>query len=376
MARSVRRWYIDMKEQSGCQSFNPYTKAKVKDLQGCQDRIVLSQSGTVKPGLAVQETITLANDDEPPMVITREVTELKKGPLAAELFNAPADYKQVSTTMDLYRGPVMPQAAQSVAPGASVLYAPPQGNQRPNVPNMPSVAQMMNPATLLAMQQQMMAGPQPMDLGGTGMFAMGGMPRIGAPQGSTPVAAPQALRPKAAGKIRIGVAPPDAQVGQGNNAGADYSTPIRNVMVALMNGPAVEVAALDARVPVQLQAEAQQKECDLILYSKVIVKHNSGGFGKLMKMAAPVASVVPIVGMSGSIGSGCVSRSYFGAAVSRIQWADQVEGRCYGAIPAEPDRAVFPQAAERTCGQGQVQRRRRAYASSDAGSFNRPDRSH
>ncbi len=138
---------------------------------------------------------------------------------------------------------------------------------------------------------------------------------VGAPQGGAPVAAPQALGPKATGKIRIGVAPPDAQVGQGNNAGADYSTPIRNVMVALMSGPAVEVAALDSRVPVQLQAEAQQKECDFVLYSKVIVKHNSGGFGKLMKMAGPVANVVPIVGMTNSIGS-AVTAQVAGAAAS------------------------------------------------------------
>ena len=37
--------------------------------------------------------------------------------------------------------------------------------------------------------------------------------------GSSASCIPQALGPKAPGKIRIGVAPPDAQVGQGNNAG-------------------------------------------------------------------------------------------------------------------------------------------------------------
>jgi hypothetical protein len=177
------------------------------------------------------------------------------------------------------------------------------------------VAQMTALAAQHAMQQQMMGRAQQMDLGGTGMLSMNGMPAVGAPQGGAPVAAPQALGPKAAGKIRIGVAPPDAQLGQGNNAGADYSNPIRNVMVALMSGPAVEVAALDSRVPVQIQAEAQQKECDLILHSKVIVKHNSGGFGKLMKMAAPIANVVPIVGMSGSLGSAAAAQAA-GAAAS------------------------------------------------------------
>ena len=50
---------------------------------------------------------------------------------------------------------------------------------------------------------------------------------------------------------------------------ADYSTPIRNAMILLMNGPAVEVAALDSRVPMQVQAEAQQKQCDYVLFSSV-----------------------------------------------------------------------------------------------------------
>jgi hypothetical protein len=161
----------------------------------------------------------------------------------------------------------------------------------------------------LAAQQQAQAQQMGLD--------RSGMPGMGEPQGSAPVAAPQALGPKAAGKIRIGVAPPEAQLGQGNNAGADYSTPIRNAMVALMSGPAVEIAALDSRVPVQLQAEAQQKECDFILYSNVSVKQSSGGFGRFMKMAAPIAtSVVPVAGMGGSLGGAAAAQAAGAVAAS------------------------------------------------------------
>ncbi len=204
------------------------------------------------------------------------------------------------------------------------------------------VTQMMVPAG----QQQMILRAQQMGLGGPGMLSMNGMPAVGAVQGGAPVVAPQALGPKAAGKIRIGVAPPDAQVGQGNNAGADYSTPIRNVIVALMSGPAVEVAALDSRVPVQIQAEAQQKECDLILYSKVILKHNSGGFGKLMKMAGPIANVAPIVGMSGSLGTAAAAQaaqtavSVSVAAASAQQLAIQQLAGFNGQIKSKDDITV------------------------------------
>jgi hypothetical protein len=82
-----------------------------------------------------------------------------------------------------------------------------------------------------------------------------------------------------------------------------------------MSGPAIEIAALDSRVPVQLQAEAQQKQCDYVLFSSVTVQHSSSGFGKFMKMAAPVASVVPMVGMAKGM-SGAVAAQAAGAAAS------------------------------------------------------------
>jgi len=134
---------------------------------------------------------------------------------------------------------------------------------------------------------------------------------------AAPVAAAQPVAPKAPGKIRIGVAPAQAQVGQGSNAQGDYGSPIRNSIILMMSGPAVEIVALDARIPIQVQAEAQQKECDYILFSGVAVKHagGGGGFGKFMKMAGPAASVIPMVGMAGGMG-GAVAGQVAGVAAS------------------------------------------------------------
>ncbi len=129
-----------------------------------------------------------------------------------------------------------------------------------------------------------------------------GMPNMqGATQNASPT--PQALGPKAPGKIRIGIAPAQAQLGQGNNAQSDYGTPIRNSIVSTMSGPAVEIAPLDSHIPVQLQAEAQQKECDYILLSSVTVKHNGSNFDKYMKMGSAAASFNPMVMMTRSMGA-------------------------------------------------------------------------
>lgn len=153
---------------------------------------------------------------------------------------------------------------------------------------------------------------------GQGLMGQGLMPQ-GAQQtvAGAPVAAPQVLGPKAPGKLRIGVAPPDAQLGQGSQAGADYSTPIRNVEIALMSGPAIEIAALESHVAMQLQAEAQQKQCDFILMSGVTVKHSTGGgFGKFMKIGSTAANFTPVGMMTKGVGGMVAAQA--GAAASQI----------------------------------------------------------
>ena len=129
----------------------------------------------------------------------------------------------------------------------------------------------------------------------------GGQPTA---RNSAPIQAPQTLGAKTPGKIRIGIAPAQAQLGQGNSTQGDFGAPIRNAIVLMMSGPAVEIAALDSRLPIQTQAEAQQKECDYVLYSNVTVKQNKGGgFGKFLKAAGPMAGMIPMAGgMGGAMG--------------------------------------------------------------------------
>ena len=109
--------------------------------------------------------------------------------------------------------------------------------------------------------------------------------------------------------------------GQGTNAGGDYSTPIRNAEIALMSGPAVEIAGLDSHISMQLQAEAQQKQCDFILFSSVEVKHSSGGgFGKFAKFGSMAASMTPMGAMAHGMGGAVAAQ---GAAMAASQIAQQ-----------------------------------------------------
>jgi hypothetical protein len=108
-------------------------------------------------------------------------------------------------------------------------------------------------------------------------------------------------------KSRICLVLPRAQLGQGSS-GADVGEPVRQTLLSYLNGPTVDLVSLAARIPVQVDAEAQQAACEYILYTSVVQKKGGGGFGKLLAAAAPIASVagmmVPGVGgMTGNYGA-------------------------------------------------------------------------
>jgi len=342
-------WYADIaKEQAGCAHFVP----PVRQGDTCHDAVISRRIGSGKPGYPMVETITMHNADASATTVTTQTEEVSKQEnLPAELFDIPPGYHQVATAAGLHgvaqplqQGSPNPQA--SAAP-VSTTMASAQSAAQP-APDPTAKKKKFNPfgaVTQMAAQKSPMAQAQQLaGMGGNaaagggvasgmasmmgnmgGAQGMGGMTGMGQQQlASTNVAAPQPLGPKAAGKIRVGIAPPDAQLGQGNNAGADYSTPIRNAIVALMSGPAVEIAALDSHIAMQLQAEAQQKQCDYILYSSVAVKHSAGsGFGKFMKMAAPVANMTPMGMMAHGMGSAMAMSAASAAASAAAQQAQQ-----------------------------------------------------
>lgn len=336
-------WYADIaKEQAGCAHFVP----PVRQGDNCHDAVISKRIGSGKPGYPITETITMHNADASATTVTTQTEELsKKENLPDELFDVPPGYHQVGSAAQLLgaaqalqQDSTNPQAMASAVASAS---AQPVSQPAPEPVAKKKKFSPFGALTQMAAQKSPMAqATQFIGMGGNGGSAsmasamasmmgnvggaqgMSGMPGMAGKQGpaSTNVAAPQALGPKAAGKIRVGVAPPDAQLGQGNNAGADYSTPIRNAMIALMSGPAVEIAPLDSHIAMQLQAEAQQKQCDFVLYSSVAVKHSAGGnFGKFMKMAGPVANMTPM----GMMAHGMGSMMAMTAAQAAVQQAQQ-----------------------------------------------------
>jgi hypothetical protein len=327
-------WFADLtKEQSSCLSLVPPIQQGI----GCNDRVISRRPGTGKPGYPLQESITMPASDGSKTTVGIQISELNKEKLPAELFDVPAGYRQVKSLAELNgAAPTTSTGAQTAqAMTSPTQQAIPQGmtqgtpamngGLRPNVPQVmggPNAAMAIQVSALAQAQQMAMGQSAYLSPGSGGTPHISGMPQMmgGNQATGAQVASPQPLGPKAPGKIRIGVASPDAQVGQGNNAGADYSTPIRNAEIALMSGPAIEITALDARVPMQLQAEAQQKQCDYILFSGVTVKHSSGGFGKFAKFGGMAASMTPMAGMGRGMGGAIAAQT---ASMAASQMAQQ-----------------------------------------------------
>jgi hypothetical protein len=197
-----------------------------------------------------------------------------------------------------------------------------------------------------------------------------GLPVTANTQGaaSAAVPPPQALGPKAPGKIRIGIAPTQAQLGQGSSGQGDYGTPIRNAIVSTMSGPAVEIAALDAHIPIQLQAEAQEKQCDYILLSVVTVKHNTSSFDKYMKMGSTAANFNPMIAMTRSMGTMAAQASQVATQAAAMTAQQQVASQLAsfnGQIKTKDDVTVDYQLYPTGQGQPKLQSSLKGKAKSD-----------
>ena len=101
-----------------------------------------------------------------------------------------------------------------------------------------------------------------------------------------------------AGTPLVCVAMPKAQLGQGNNSPTDVSEPVRATLNKYMAGPSVQLMPLDARIAIQIEAEAAQKSCNYVLQTSVTQtkKTSSRGFFKAL---APLAGALPMLGAAG-----------------------------------------------------------------------------
>jgi hypothetical protein len=115
---------------------------------------------------------------------------------------------------------------------------------------------------------------------------------------ATPAATPGDKKP---GIIRIGIAMPKAQLGQGQQ-GPSAGEPLRVMLTQYLAGPSVETIAIVALLPDQMEAEAKSKQCDYLVFSSLTQKKPTGGMG-FLKNASSLSNMIPMVGMVNSVGA-------------------------------------------------------------------------
>jgi hypothetical protein len=275
-------WYIDFNIEFDCGNQNSGGYAPPAQSSGCRDEYRTKQVGTARTGYPVLLTTTIFDESgKQQFIFTQEVVEISPATLDAALFEIPADYREVKDRQQMFSAGALASAAQ--------------------VPN--ETAATSNPSGLSTSVQ--------------GQAAAGAAATIG---------------PKKQGVMRIGVPLPKVTAaGEGLNP-AMLAEAGRNTVVSILGGPTFEVIALEARLAQHIEAEAKQKECDYILFADLAHKKGGGGgFGGMLKKAAPVADVVPYAGgRAGAIAGTAARVAIYTAAdlASAIKAKDELSLDC------------------------------------------------
>ncbi len=145
---------------------------------------------------------------------------------------------------------------------------------------------------------------------------------------STPRTAAEVALPssKKEGVVRVGVAIPIAQMGQGV-PGSTVAEPLRVLFLQHLAGPTLEAIPIAAVQPTQVDAEAKANNCDYILYSSLSQKRGGGAGLSMLRNAAPMLSMVPMFGAAVSIGGMIAARAASVALAGGLSAATAVKAK-------------------------------------------------
>jgi hypothetical protein len=241
-------WYIDAAFALDCGSQN-YTGYKSQASGGCRDRYETKQLGTAKRGYPVWEKTTMFDQNGVASFSTiNEVVELSQATLDASLFEIPDGYREVKDFASAYS-----TASNTTSNNESAV----------------------NNASGINGNVKSLASQSTSDATST-------------------------TNVKKEGVIRLGLAAvKTGSVGDGLNA-RDLALAVQNSLTEYLKSPKLEVVPIEARLASAIEAEAQQKQCDFVIYANV--SHKKGGGGGFGSMFG--SSGASIIGSSVGYGAG------------------------------------------------------------------------
>ena len=221
-------WYIDAAFALDCDSSRAYSNYSPKVSGGCRDRYETKTIGLAKKGYPVWEKMTMFGPNgAESFSTTNEVIEFSQATLDPSLFDVPEGYREV----------------QDFASAFASAYSAPATNDTDATPS------------------------------------------TTVPSTATTTATTSTVGPKQAGVIRLGVAAvKTGNVAENVNA-SELALAVRNSLLQQLKATNVEAVPIDA-TGAAIQAEAQQKECDYVVYANVSHKKGGGGFGSMLGNSA------------------------------------------------------------------------------------------
>lgn len=250
-------WYIDAAFVLDCDYRSAAAYNNAAQAGGCRDEYRTKQVGVAKLGYPVLVTTTLFDEQgNESFTFSQEVLEIANAVLDNALFDAPADYRQVSDMSEVYSAAAMSSSAQ-------------RDDENNNATG--------------------------------GSSGSGGAAKMN----------DGAVGAKRAGVVRVGVALTKTMAAADYVDASSLADAVRDRLVSNLNGAPVEVVALEARQPQGVESEAKQKECDYVLYTTVSHKKGGGGggFGSFLKKSAAIAGGVVAPAEGGGQGGGGVAGS-------------------------------------------------------------------
>jgi hypothetical protein len=251
-------WYIDAAFALECDSSRAYANYRPHGSGGCQDRYETKTIGTAKKGYPVWEKTTMFGPGGAESFSTiNEVVEFSNATLDQSLFEIPEGYREV----------------EDFASAMSAAYANPTADTSTPTSNVPSTANQPSAA-----------------------------------------AATTTVAPKREGVIRFGVAAvKTGNVAEWMNA-QNLAAAVQNTLQQNLKGTNVEAVVIEA-TGAAIQAEAQQKQCDYIVFANVSHKKGGGGFGSML--SSSVGQVASNIGYGSGTAAVVATNTVVAATVAQ-----------------------------------------------------------
>src|ERR1043165_7761002 len=254
-------WYIDAAFALDCDSSRAYSNYSPKVSGGCRDRYETKTIGLAKKGYPVWEKMTMFGPNgAESFSTTNEVIEFSQATLDPSLFDVPEGYREV----------------QDFASAFASAYSAPATNDTDATPS------------------------------------------TTVPSTATTTATTSTVGPKQAGVIRLGVAAvKTGNVAENVNA-SELALAVRNSLLHQLKATNVKAVPIYATGAAR-QAEAQQKECDYVVYANVSHKKGGGGFGSMLGNSAST--------ISGNVGYGHGTAAAVAANTTSVVVAESIKAK-------------------------------------------------